>query len=67
MKWNVELCCGIGFTVSNIEAATRDEAIEKAKNLVLDGTNIMTDVNVDAGDLEYDQCTYVEHAGRKGN
>lgn len=40
-KWSVELSYGIGFTVSDIEAETREEAIEKAKHLVEDGTTIL--------------------------
>lgn len=59
-KWNVELCCGIGFTVTGIDADTEEQAIESAKSLVLDGTTILTGIHVSEGDLEYDQCTYIK-------
>ncbi len=63
-KYDVELCCGIGFTVTGVEADTQEEAITKAKDMVLNDTNIMTGPQVDAGDLEYDQCTYIQTAGK---
>lgn len=59
-KWNVDLVYGIPFTVNGIEADSRNEAIEKAKKAVEDNTEIMTGHMVDAGCLEYDQCSYSE-------
>ena len=64
-KWDVELCCGIGFTVNDVDAPTRDEAIKQAIDLVTDNTTILTDISVDKGDLEYDQCMYSkQHKGK---
>lgn len=59
MKWDVELAYGIGFTVTDIEANTREEAITKAKAIVGE-TTIMEGPQVIAGDLEFDQCTYTK-------
>lgn len=59
MKWDVELFYGIGFTVTDIEANTREEAITKAKAIV-EETTIMEGPQVSAGDLEFDQCTYTQ-------
>lgn len=63
-KWDLEFACGVGFSVDNVEAGTRNEAIEKAARMA-EGTSFVTNAQVDAGDLEYDQCTYVEMAGIK--
>lgn len=62
-KWSVELCCGIGFTVSGVEADTRTEAIEKAKQMVLDGTTILTGKQVEENGLEYDRTAYIQMEG----
>lgn len=60
-KWSVELSYGIGFTVSNIQAETREEAIEKAKDLVEKGTTILPfDNSVDESGLEFDSVSYVK-------
>lgn len=59
-KWDVELCCGIGFTVTGVDGNTREEAIENAKKLVLDNTTLLTDSKVDPGDLEFEQCTFIQ-------
>lgn len=55
MKWDVELSYGIGFT--GVEAQSKEDAVRKAKALVED-TDINTGIQVDAGCLEFDQCTY---------
>ena len=60
-KWSVELSYGIGFTVSNILAETQEEAIEKAKRLVEDGTTILPfDNSVDESGLEFNMVSYVQ-------
>lgn len=60
-KWSVELSYGIGFTVSDIEAETREEAIEKAKHLVEDGTTILPfDNSVNENGLEFDMVSYAQ-------
>ncbi len=60
-KWSVELSYGIGFTVSNIQAETQEEAIEKAKHLVENGTTILSfDNSVDESGLEFDTVSYVQ-------
>lgn len=60
-KWSVELSYGIGFTVSGIKAETKEEAIEKAKHLVEDGTTILPfDNSVDESGLEFDMVSYVQ-------
>lgn len=64
MKYDVELSYGIGFTVSGIEADNQSEAIEKAKQIA-EQTMLTTpvtgnDVEIDAGCLEYDQCSYIQ-------
>lgn len=60
-KWSVELSYGIGFTVSNIQAETREKAIEKAKDLVEKGTTILPfDNSVDESGLEFDSVSYVQ-------
>lgn len=57
-KWCIELAYSIGFTVSGIEANSKEEAIEKAKNMVNDAV-VISDVGVDEGDFEFQQVTYV--------
>lgn len=60
-KWSVELSYGIGFTVSDIQAETREEAIEKAKHLVEDGATILlSDNSVDESGIEFDSVSYVQ-------
>lgn len=60
-KWSVELSYGIGFTVSDIRAETREEAIEKAKHLVENGTTILPfDNSVDESGLKFDSVSYVQ-------
>lgn len=59
MKWDVELSYGIGFTVTDIEAGTREEAITKAKAVVEEIT-IVEGPQVSTGSLEFDQCTYTQ-------
>lgn len=59
-NWNVELAYGIGFTVTGIEADTKEEAIKKARERVEDHTTILTHAHVDEGDLEYDACTFCQ-------
>lgn len=62
-KWNIDMAYGLSISVSGIEAETRDEAIEKAKELVEKEVDINTlDEHVDAGSLEYDQCTFIKEA-----
>lgn len=56
-KWCVEMAYGIGFTVSQIEARSKEEAVMKAKELI-DNTNILTDIFVDESGLEFEQLTY---------
>lgn len=60
-KWSVELSYRIGFTVSDVEAETQEEAIEKAKHIVEDGTTILPfDNSVDERGLEFDMISYVQ-------
>lgn len=61
MKYDVELSYGIGFTITGVEAESQDEAIKKAKALV-EQTDISTGPQVDAGCLEYDQCSFIQHS-----
>lgn len=58
MKYDVELSYAIGFTVTGVEAESREDAIRKAKALA-EETNITTGIQVDAGCLEFDQCSYI--------
>lgn len=60
-KWSVELSYGIGFTVSDVRAKTREEAIQKAKNLVEHGTTILISEScVDERGLEFDSVSYTQ-------
>lgn len=65
MKWDVELSYGIGFTVTGVEAQSKEDAVRKAKALVED-TDINTGIQVDAGCLEFDQCTYARQTRQGG-
>lgn len=62
-KWDVELSYGIGFTVQGVDAGTREEAIEKAKHLVEEHTDITTGRQVDAGCMEFENVTHVQMEG----
>lgn len=59
MKYSVEMSYGLGVTVENIEANSREEAVEKAKKMVDEEVSIIDGMNIDIGDLEFDQVTYV--------
>ena len=60
-KWDIELSYGIGFTVTGVPAATKEEAIHKARNLIENGTTILPfDGSVDDRGLEFEQVTYVQ-------
>lgn len=59
MKFDIEMCYGLGVTVSSIEANSEEEAIGKAKKMVSSTVNIMDGLNVEAGCLEFEQVTYV--------
>ena len=62
-KWSIEMAYGIGFTVTGIEADTKEKAIEVAKTYVEDEVSIIStacDVYVDAGDLEFKDVTFVD-------
>lgn len=62
MKYDVELTYGIEFRITDVEADSRDEAIEKAKVLV-EKTDITTAKSqVNAGALEYNQCSYIQES-----
>lgn len=51
----------VPFDVSGIEADTREEALEMAKNRVKLGTQIgfPADKLIDHGHLEFDRCTNI--------
>ncbi len=59
-NWSVEMLYTAGITVANIQAETRDEAIEKAKKIVECETRILSIPTVDVRNLEFDQVTYVQ-------
>lgn len=59
-KYDIDLCCAVGFHVTGVDAPSQDEAIEKATKLVLDTTALKTAPAVKAGNLEYDHCSYVQ-------
>lgn len=59
-KYNVELVYGIGFTINDIVAETKEQAIEKAKQIVENETTVMGPHGVNEGNLEYDQCSFIE-------
>lgn len=61
-KWEIEMAYGIGFS-AEVEANNREDAIEKAKNLIEDGVTILPfDNSVDAGDLEFETVTYAQES-----
>lgn len=60
-KWDIEMSYGIGFSVSEIIAETKNEAIQKARHLVEGGTTILPfDGSVDGRGLEFEQVTYIQ-------
>lgn len=61
-KWNLDMCYALPISVIGVEADTRDEAIKAATLLVQANVDIISHHKVDAGSLEYDQCTFCEKA-----
>lgn len=61
-NWNVELAYGISFTVTGVNANTKEEAIAKAREMVEDHATILTHAHVDEGDLEYNACTFCQQS-----
>ncbi|HLO11089.1 MAG TPA: hypothetical protein VK190_02410 [Pseudoneobacillus sp.] len=59
MKYTVEMSYGIGFTVTDIEANSQDEAIEKAKEIVEEEITVVDGRNVDSSDLEFEDVNFV--------
>lgn len=60
-KWDIEMTYGIGFSVCGVVAETQDEAIQKARHLVEQGTTVLPfDNSVDERDLEFEQVTYIQ-------
>lgn len=58
MSWCVEMCYGVGFTIYNIEADTRHDAIEKAKEKVKKETSILEHGYNNSG-LIFEEVTYI--------
>lgn len=59
-KWDVELSYGIGFTVSGIQAETKEQAIKKAKRQVEKDVSVLTFGSIDEGGLEFNAVTYAK-------
>lgn len=59
-KWDVELSCGIGFTVTGVEADTKENAIKKAKHLVDSSVSIMAGPGIEEGSLTFEQCSFAK-------
>lgn len=58
-KWSVEMSYGVGFTVTGIEAETKNQAIETAKEIIEDDVSIVCGSHIDCSDLEFEQTTFV--------
>lgn len=63
-KWDVEMSYGIGFTISGIEAETREEAIEAAQRAINEDVNV-SDISehcIECGGFEFEQVNFVQEA-----
>lgn len=54
-SYDIQMSYGIGFTVEGIKADTQEEAVNKARKMVDEGTVILPyDISVDVGNLEFE-------------
>lgn len=61
-KWDVEMSYIAGFSISGIEADSREEAIEEAKRVINEEVTI-SDISmntVECGGLEFEQVNFVQ-------
>lgn len=57
-KYDVEMVYGVGVSLK-VDADTEEDAIKKAKQIVEDEVSVIDGIDVDTGDMEFEQVTYI--------
>ena len=62
-KWNIDMSYGFNASVT-VTAASQEEAIRKAQAMVDEHVSIINtaEYEIDTGNIEYDQVTFVKQA-----